>query len=392
MRFARYLVAGAVASLVIHGSGSAFFADDPNEILIAASQGGGVSVIGSIEDLVAGAKVETVADDEPVEKIEPEEDPLDPVQDVTKTEEVPQQDVVKPVGVQPLQSVAEPVDLPEAVDPLPALPVVAGVTTTDPVTALEIPENLPPIETPPAEQETKPVEMVKPPETVQPAEPLEPVEQVTVAAVKPVEPVAEQKPVEIAQAEVPEDPDVLKPVEPQPEVQEPVVDPLMEVTQTPKVKPKPPVRKAQKKTKKKKAVKAGTTQKRGTNAQSRKGGERVTSNSAKGFQNGRADGKSKDGGTRARSNYKGKVSAKLRRAKRYPKEASRKNIKGTVVVTFVIASSGSVSGIRVVRSSGNSVLDRAGIDMVRRASPMPKFPKDISEKRMPMTVPIQFGG
>ena len=53
MSFARFLAAGAILSLVLHGTGAAFFAKDPNEISIAASEGGGVSVIGSIEDLVA---------------------------------------------------------------------------------------------------------------------------------------------------------------------------------------------------------------------------------------------------------------------------------------------------------------------------------------------------
>ncbi|WP_297835967.1 hypothetical protein [uncultured Roseibium sp.] len=61
MRFPRFLAAGVVVSLALHGNGSAFFAKDPDEVSIAASAGGGVSVIGTSEDLVAGLKVNKAA-------------------------------------------------------------------------------------------------------------------------------------------------------------------------------------------------------------------------------------------------------------------------------------------------------------------------------------------
>ncbi|MCV0425724.1 MAG: hypothetical protein K5905_09635, partial [Roseibium sp.] len=70
MSFPRFLLAGLLISVLLHSAGSAYFAEDPNEVSIAASQGGGVSVIGSIEDLVMGNHVKTVEPDQPIEEVE----------------------------------------------------------------------------------------------------------------------------------------------------------------------------------------------------------------------------------------------------------------------------------------------------------------------------------
>ncbi|TYC53120.1 energy transducer TonB [Rhodobacterales bacterium] len=154
-------------------------------------------------------------------------------------------------------------------------------------------------------------------------------------------------------------------------------------------KPEPPVRKTPKKVAKKTAK---PVQPKGAEASSRRGGERVTSRNAQSNANGRADARTNDGGTKAASNYKGKVAAKLRRAKRYPRAARREGLVGTVRVAFTIASNGSVSGIRITRSSGHQTLDQAAIEMVRRASPMPKFPRDLRKPSMQIQVPVQYDG
>ncbi|MEP2760548.1 MAG: energy transducer TonB, partial [Hyphomicrobiales bacterium] len=166
-------------------------------------------------------------------------------------------------------------------------------------------------------------------------------------------------------------------------------EPISEVIKAPAKKPETPIKKTnQFKKKKKKASR--TAQKKGAETNTRKGGERITSQTARSNANGQANAKTNDGGTKARSNYKGKVVAKLRRAKRYPKQARREKLTGSVRVTFTISKNGSVSGVRVSRSSGHPILDKAALDMVRRASPMPKFPKDMKRTRMSLHVPVQF--
>ena len=78
-------------------------------------------------------------------------------------------------------------------------------------------------------------------------------------------------------------------------------------------------------------------------------------------------------GNAARSNYAGKVNRKITRVRR-PKTRDR----GTVKITFKIAPNGQLSTVRVSKSSGKASLDKAALDLVRRAAPFPKPPKGIN--------------
>ncbi|WP_422374710.1 TonB family protein [Roseibium sp.] len=389
MKGARVLIAGLGISLLLHGVGSAYFAKDPDDVSVAASQGGAVSVIGSIEDMVAGAKVEAVEAEKPVDEVEPLEEIVEPVQEPVEIEPLkPVEEVVQPVvepaevkpveveapveiaALDPVKPVSQPTKVVKSVTTAAAVPVVEGVTTTEKVTEpVEAADVVP--------QEAKPVR-----------EQTETVEQVTAetTAAKPVE-VTPQKPVQMALAVQPEVQPVQEAVRPETEQ----LQAVPETVRTPVAKPKPPVKKAEPvKKKKPKKQQAKRQQKKGGATNSRKGGEQVTSKTARSNANGRADAKTKDGGTKAASNYKGKVVAKLRRAKRYPRAAKRARLTGTVRIAFTIAQNGSVSGIRISRSSGHAILDQAALDMVRRASPMPKFPSDIRLARMKLQVPVRF--
>jgi protein TonB len=84
------------------------------------------------------------------------------------------------------------------------------------------------------------------------------------------------------------------------------------------------------------------------------------------------------------------VLAWLNRHKRYPSGAKSRREEGSVQVSFTIDASGRVTGSRVVRSSGSPDLDRAALDMVQRASPVPAPPKEIARSRMSLNVPVMF--
>ncbi|MEP3047991.1 MAG: TonB family protein [Roseibium sp.] len=347
MNFRRLLLAGFLASILAHGAGSAIFADNSDDVQIAASKGGGVSVIGSIEDLVVGSKVDAVGPDNQLDTIQPEEEPLEPVHDPVTTK--PVEPPVRIAVNQPIKTIRQVSPVMPITEKVEA-PVVQGLTSDEPVTTKEIaPE--------------KPLESVKPAEPIAPKKLFETIDTKPVKLTKAVLP-------EVQTAAVPET--EVKPVE---------AEPLKEVVETPIKKPD---RQVKKKTKSKKA------QTKGAKTNARKGGERVTSRTARSNANGRAEAKTNDNGTKARSNYKGKVVAKLRRAKRYPKKARRGNLSGTARVSFTIAKNGSVSGVRISRSSGHAILDTAALDMVRRASPMPKFPSDMKRSKMILHVPVQF--
>jgi protein TonB len=70
--------------------------------------------------------------------------------------------------------------------------------------------------------------------------------------------------------------------------------------------------------------------------------------------------------------YKALVFGHLQRFKRYPVAA--RGASGVVTVRFVINRAGEVIESAVTKSSGNGVLDREALEILRRASPFPKFP------------------
>jgi protein TonB len=74
-------------------------------------------------------------------------------------------------------------------------------------------------------------------------------------------------------------------------------------------------------------------------------------------------------GNAAAANYPGQVLRQITRLRR-PRAPDR----GTVVVGFVIAGSGQLASVRVVRSSGSAALDRLAVEHIRRAAPFPPPP------------------
>jgi periplasmic protein TonB len=77
--------------------------------------------------------------------------------------------------------------------------------------------------------------------------------------------------------------------------------------------------------------------------------------------------------TEAGSNaYNALVFGHLQRFKRYPPAAH--GASGTVLVRFALNRAGEVVSSEVSKSSGNGVLDREALDILRRASPFPEFP------------------
>ncbi len=91
-------------------------------------------------------------------------------------------------------------------------------------------------------------------------------------------------------------------------------------------------------------------------------------------------------GNAAVSNYPGQVARKLRRAVRSPRGRDR----GEVLVSFTVSRSGSVSGVRIARSSGSPNLDKAALDTVRRAAPFPPIPDAAGRSSWPFNLPLAF--
>lgn len=74
----------------------------------------------------------------------------------------------------------------------------------------------------------------------------------------------------------------------------------------------------------------------------------------------------------------------------YPSEARPKHEKGGVTVYFTIDREGRVLTSKILHASGSAVLDQAGLNMVRRASPVPPPPPEIFRPNLSVTAPIYF--
>ena len=83
------------------------------------------------------------------------------------------------------------------------------------------------------------------------------------------------------------------------------------------------------------------------------------------------------------------VLKRLQRLRDYPGLA-RYHTSGKVEVAFRVARDGTVLTAEVHRSSGYSFLDKAGIDIIYRASPMPALPASLPGESWPIVVPISF--
>ena len=86
--------------------------------------------------------------------------------------------------------------------------------------------------------------------------------------------------------------------------------------------------------------------------------------------------------------YNALVFGHLQRFKRYP--SSARGAQGTVVVRFVLNWAGAVIESTVTRSSGNDVLDREALEILRRASPFPAFPAAKPGPQDSYLAPVNF--
>jgi protein TonB len=88
--------------------------------------------------------------------------------------------------------------------------------------------------------------------------------------------------------------------------------------------------------------------------------------------------------------YIDRIRAWLDRHKEYPRPARKRREEGVAYLYFVIDRTGRVLDYRLRQSSGHGSLDRATVDMIRRADPLPQMPDSIAQARLELVVPIEF--
>ena len=81
---------------------------------------------------------------------------------------------------------------------------------------------------------------------------------------------------------------------------------------------------------------------------------------------------------------------RLERLKKYPSRARRRGEQGTVVLSFTLNRDGSLKHYKIRQSSGSKALDIAVKKLIKRATPFPTVPENISTDKLELSVPISF--
>lgn len=94
-----------------------------------------------------------------------------------------------------------------------------------------------------------------------------------------------------------------------------------------------------------------------------------------------SDESARDRGTESVENkYLKRVSARIHRFKRYPREARVAKQEGTVIIQLTLNADGSVLDKKISTSSNIDLLDEEAMAIMERADPLPKFPTALIEK------------
>lgn len=83
--------------------------------------------------------------------------------------------------------------------------------------------------------------------------------------------------------------------------------------------------------------------------------------------------------------------AAIREATFFPRKALKKRRHGEVTVSFTINRDGTLAQVSVVGSCGSEALDKAAVEIIRKASEkFPEFPGSVLAQSLEYTVPILF--
>lgn len=87
--------------------------------------------------------------------------------------------------------------------------------------------------------------------------------------------------------------------------------------------------------------------------------------------------------------WEGLILAHLERFRRYPARARAARQEGVVTVRFKVNRAGMVLSSTIVKKSGSFDLDRAALDTLRRAQPLPPIPDNMPDE-VELSVPVEY--
>jgi protein TonB len=92
----------------------------------------------------------------------------------------------------------------------------------------------------------------------------------------------------------------------------------------------------------------------------------------------------------AENAYRAKLQRLIAARKQYPRQAEKMEAEGTVMVAFTVMPNGVVTGVRVIKSAGNSWLDAAAMQAVNAVSGELPFPPGINKVRWDFSLSVNF--
>jgi len=92
----------------------------------------------------------------------------------------------------------------------------------------------------------------------------------------------------------------------------------------------------------------------------------------------------------ATAQYEQLLVAWLEKHKRYPIRAKRLRIEGEGRLRILIDHTGRTQRVKLEQTTGNRLLDKAALEMARRANPFPPIPEKYSRKQLEFVVPVVF--
>lgn len=88
--------------------------------------------------------------------------------------------------------------------------------------------------------------------------------------------------------------------------------------------------------------------------------------------------------------YIAAIMRQLNRHKTYPRELKKAKVEGTVVLEFTIDAAGRLLASAVKQGSGHPELDRAAMEMLARANPLPSIPGFMDRDELALAIPVEY--
>lgn len=390
------LIVAAALSLMGHGAVVMALTPAHDERQQEAGSGAGSVVAGSIDAIVGMAMPidQIISADEAsttTSELPPADTPTE-IQTAALAPEIPAADVPPPspsAEISPVQPAETPTEIaavsPSMVEPTETAPVETETKVVTPAETSPIEQADVAAASPLEETQAAPIDgdlAAASPTELDSAEPTPPASIADAAS----ETVAVQEPAKTAELASAKSTEIAAALPPPTEVKAIEEQPVEKPPEARKVA-KPARPKADKQDRQERQ--ATTPAAGNADANSRKGAATATENATAQDQ---GAGRSNEAGNGwfDKSNYNGRVYSRLKRMIRYPGEAQRRQVGGTARVAFTIGANGQLGGLRLLASSGDSSLDAAALDTVRRAAPFPPLPRNSGLNSLAISVPLRF--